>query len=60
MKGINPLQAKRMAASRRSKMLKLLDEGMSKADVARIYGISRQRAAQIVKAGRAAPPAGRG
>jgi DNA-binding CsgD family transcriptional regulator len=45
---ISPQQAKRMASRRRARMMELLAQGLSKAQIARRYRISRQRVDQIL------------
>jgi DNA invertase Pin-like site-specific DNA recombinase len=51
MNGISPKEAKKIAAKRRAEMRKLLKRGVSKSEIARRYGISRQRVLQLIGAG---------
>jgi DNA-binding NarL/FixJ family response regulator len=49
--GLSPKEAHRKAVRRRKDMLKLLAKGMSKSEIGRRYGISRQRVLQILRPG---------
>ena len=49
-KGLTPKEAHKQAVARRKDMRKLLRSGLSQAEIARRYGISRQRVLQILRA----------